>query len=360
MAKTGTSAIQKFMADNQKVLIKHGYCYPLFSAKFLEVGYNRNGHFLKCHTTWDPKTEQHVQCENELAELLKKYDNIILSEESIWAYQKEDTYWASVKKWADNLGVQLKIIVYLRRQEDWIESLWNQKIKGYVKWTVTFEDYINSRLYDATPLDYEKALSKIEEQVGFENIIVRPYDFKQFKNGSIIEDFMNIFGLELTDEYTIKKTVVNRSMPYDAVEIKRMINGNDLYQNSKGINFYKDVIDVAYPEETLSQIAEKETFYTDELLNKITAEYKSGNEVVARKYLDRADGKLFVDRKPLKKWDSSDQKILEESVRIFTGADLYLYNQVLELKEELRKAERWTLYGLLKRIKRKIFKILGK
>ncbi len=34
---------------------------------------------------------------------------------------------------------------------------------------------------------------------------------------------------------------------------------------------------------------------------------------------------------------------------------MYLYDKVVELREELKKVESRTLYGLLRRIKRKIF-----
>jgi len=354
MSKTGTSALQSFLRDNRSILEQKGYVYPDFSVKFAEIQKKRNAHFLK-YITEAEKPEGYYQCNTELQECLKEHDNIILTDEALWGYMKKDNWWECYDEWAKSIDAQIKIIVYLRRQEDWIESIWTQKIKGYVKWTITFEEYLKIRRYDVVPLNYEEALQTMEEHIGIENMVVKSYDFKYFKNGSICDDFLDAIGLEMTDEYDLNQEIVNSTMPYNAVEVKRMINMNDHYKKTKSMNLYLDAIKEAYSEEEIIANKQKKTFYTKEQLESISAEYKESNENVARKYLHREDGKLFSEKKDVPEWDSKDQNILEETVRILTGADMYLYDQVVELREELKKVENRTLYGLLRRIKRKIF-----
>ena len=44
--KTATTSIQMFCVDNESVLKKLGYSYPILNFKFPKVEKRRNGHFL--------------------------------------------------------------------------------------------------------------------------------------------------------------------------------------------------------------------------------------------------------------------------------------------------------------------------
>ena len=57
-----------------------------------------------------------------------------------------------------------------------------------------------------------------------ENIIVRRYGKRYFKNHSIYDDFLDIFGLALTDEYTISTFERNARLSGNTNEIQRILN----------------------------------------------------------------------------------------------------------------------------------------
>ena len=332
MPKTGTSAVQVFLGGNQKALAKKNYCFPHFSIRFLEVGKNRNGHFLKYVQTRQDAPDPYNQCMKELKEDLKQYDNIILSEETIWAKQTIDHWWESIQEWAAELDAKVKIVVYLRRQDELMESMWNQKIKGFMKWTVTFDEYLDQEMFDFLPMDYYDCLKKIEAAFGRENLIVRPYDFRQFKGGTVFEDFLDAVGLEMTDDFVISKETVNASLPADAIEVKRLINQNTAYQNAKGINFFNEVIMEAYPIDAKAE--KKQTFFTAQQKEKILSRYQEGNAAIARDYLGKADGVLFTQRQEPEEWGSEEGQLISNTVRVLSGADLYLYKEIMALKEE--------------------------
>ena len=46
MHKTGTTAIQRFCAENRRALLKRGYCYPLIFRKYKGAEILQNGYFL--------------------------------------------------------------------------------------------------------------------------------------------------------------------------------------------------------------------------------------------------------------------------------------------------------------------------
>ncbi len=190
----------------------------------------------------------------------------------------------------------------------------------------------------------------MEPIFGKSNIKVRPYDFNQFKNGSIFDDFLDVLGLNLTDEYTIDKSFVNEAMPLSAIEVKRLINKNALYHDTKGVNFYRGIIEKAYAP---NNDIEKMTMYSAEKEAEISKRYRECNENVARRYLNRKDGTLFTEKDHSKTWEMDDRDILDESVRIMAGADLYLYNEIKELKEEINYLKRGLLYRIYKKLKNK-------
>ncbi|MCR5101376.1 MAG: hypothetical protein K6B41_08480 [Butyrivibrio sp.] len=360
--KTGTTAIQDFLRNNDFVLEKNNYCFPVFSVDFLDIGPNRNGQFLH-YIASDNKPDEYYKCNNELKQYLKTYKNIILSDEGAWFWQKDDIWWKRVKEWAGNLGIQLKIIVYLRKQEELIDSMWNQKIKGYKKWTASFDEFLSSEYCNQLPLDYEKALSRIEKYIGIDNMIVRLYDFRSFYKGNICKDFLNALGLDITNEYNFEEKTSNISMPPEAVEVKRMINSNCDYQNTKGVNFYMKVIREAYNEDDSNCVSSKLTMFSDEELTKIREKYGAGNKNVARRYMKENDEEFFLEEKVFCKWEPDDKKLLSESVRILAGSDLYLYKQIQDLKQEIKElnkevknAKKGLIYNVYKKIKKDVFR----
>lgn len=124
--KTATSSIQKFLAQNREVLESKGYVFPKSLHRYLNVNARRNGHFLvrkveKAEGGRDHELEkQYLQEGYDLiAKEFQTYDHVILSDESVWfasSYPCKDLF-TDLKKQADDNHYQVKIIVYLRRQD---------------------------------------------------------------------------------------------------------------------------------------------------------------------------------------------------------------------------------------------------
>ena len=105
-------------------------------------------------------------------------------------------------------GFTVKVIVYLRRQDEFLSSWWNQLIKmrrpvpGRHYETMTWEEY-RGNVPDSMQLDYYGALERISAVIGKENVIVRRFDKKYFYGGTIQADFLHCLGLEMTEEFRI-------------------------------------------------------------------------------------------------------------------------------------------------------------
>ena len=130
-AKVGTTAVQSFLRENEKNLEKQGYCYP-----FMDLGvegrlFNRNAHFLiyaaEDVADREEKKEKIAQVRESgfqiLDGLAKEFPNIIISDELIWQRSsKKPGFWKNVKAQFEKIGCDVKIIVYLRRQDLFIQS----------------------------------------------------------------------------------------------------------------------------------------------------------------------------------------------------------------------------------------------
>lgn len=338
--KTATTAIQSFCNDNQEVLQSKGYAYPMFPYKYAGVAHVRNGHFMIDGVYGNDHKEREAQAEivfeegfNKLYELFEKYDNIILSDEGMWnhSFLKKGLFWERMKREMDKGIFQLKIVVYLRRQDDYLFSWWNQQVKagGVAVATCDWNELVEKK--PAIKLDYYGMLKQIEEQVGEGNIIVRVFDKNNLYGGSIFADFLNAVGLEFTDEFVLKKAFPNPSLNKNDVEVKRMINMmpgitgpvNSFFRKAvtKHSEVYKD-------DNSISMFSKSE-------YNAFMKNYTEGNDKIAKEYLDKKH--LFDTTYTAKgKWQEDSVELMQSMASIMGEMMTYVMEENMNLKKEIK------------------------
>lgn len=213
-----------------------------------------------------PKKERSPVTINKLKPYLQNPNmNVLLSSEDFSAIQDP----SKIKKDLDSLGVfNVKIIVYLRRQDEWLESAYNQKTKTGSLETLC-SDYDKKR-------DWSLLLKRWEESFGQQNLIVKVYDRAQMPQG-IIADFLDIFSLT-PEKFTIPADS-NKSIDSDLLQIKRLANEIEVQVPLNKIDHINDILLQNYPQK-------KFLFSFDERL-KILKNYQKSNESVAQKYFGR-------------------------------------------------------------------------
>ena len=232
MGKTGTTALQDFFWDNRKQLARHDLHYPALGAvanahhlvsphipRFLEGVWD-----FKSVAEWAPK----------LAE--SRQPRILLSSELI-AWAEEGVvrdFCTELSNWFD-----IKVVLYLRRVDNIIMASYNQQIKAGPQRRKIDDIYIEN----IDRFDYPKILSVWAESVGRENVIVRPYERRQFHGEDIRRDFMHhVFGIELDDSFTLSTANSNPRLSQDAGEYKRLVN-NLMSDEKKNARFNKLLAD---------------------------------------------------------------------------------------------------------------------
>ena len=338
--KTASTALQFFCVDNSEVLNQKGYCYPLFPqtypdasrlrAYFLIVRLkNRLGRRSK---RWEEAVFQEGM--EVIHKSFENYDNVIISDERIWRsmdVERKDL-WEKLTKEAQKGGFQIRVIAYVRRQDKFLISLWNQQIK-IIKVELakcTIEEWMNKVNLKAR-LEYADKLDRIAKVIGKENVIVRRFD-GSFEGGSIYSDFLSAVGLSLTDDYKIKQEVVNIGLYGNTQELKRVINFlPQMIKDRNTQNFIMEMLQECsevskknYPCEMLSQ----------EEIENLLKDYEEGNRRIAEEYLHDSSGELFNNTiKELPKWQKDNPYILEDLIR-FTHVTL---ENLSQKNEEFRE-----------------------
>lgn len=193
----------------------------------------------------------------------------------------------------------ISIICYLRRQDYYLESLYNHIVKGREALSETrvrplktagwftgnkplshFERFINDSFHMS---EYSKVISGWAEIFGKENIIIRPFEKCQLKNGLIHDFYSN--ALNVTDDVIQKlKPVasINESMSRDIIEFKLKSGIDDLYIFA-----------------CLNKLIDNKTniqgLFTNTERRRFLNFHEEGNAFLAREYLGREDEKLFYD-----------------------------------------------------------------
>ncbi len=339
--KTATTAIQEFCLDNQEALNQKGYCYPVFPFEYPDAPKTRNGHFLVgvAHDFGLEGIEEKEQKEfreglDTVNSLFENYDNVILSDEIIWrsTFSKRKSLWEELKKESEAGGFQVKVIVYLRRQDTFCVSWWNQLVKMGTRDVARegLKVYMEN-VPPAMQLDYYKKLEKISIILGRDNVLVRRFGKEYFEGGSIYTDFLQTVGLKLEDGFTVAKDIRNYSLEGNNHEIKRILNS--LQMNPVQNKFILQVLT------DCSQVSEKMHSFamlSKEEIQEFMERYEEGNRRIVQDYL-KGEGELFhigEIKKPV--WKQENPYMQEDILRFIGKGFIYLLEENHKLKAELK------------------------
>ncbi len=352
--KTGTTALQIFLHENNELLEKYGWCYPDLKKELPEVynwrcgGAEKNGDFFykerevkygdvlhKERGEIDFFSEDwHKIWEQILSHLEGK--NVILSEEALWYVAEE--FLINAKEKFKNI----KVIIYLRRQDTAMESWWNQMIKGTRYCCKTFHEYLKSDGMEEIEngFHYLKKLDQISRIIGKENLVVRAYEKQQLKGEyGIISDFLSILDIDLKCDGWKEYPIHNTRLYGNFIEIKRIFN--TIRQAG-----YPDLAQYMCFFEKISSVFGKkdEGYFNQEDRKSFYSLFTLENEQIARKYLHREDGILFYDdRMDFPQYDMKECSSFEADLIRFFSVIICDQNEKIKYLEKQNDVFIWRL-----------------
>lgn len=318
--KTGTTSLQRFLSENRAALKAQGMCYFDPPEKYATAIVERNGHFLLRHAKDTLKADQATKRalratkHNILAfkKAVGECDTIVLSDEALFYQQaiRPDTM-PLIQELLRDCGItDVRIIVYLRRQDEFATSLWKQRVKNSMKLTASIHEYVKSpRVVQA--LDYQRILSEFAELFGKDNVCVRVYKRDMLENRDIRYDFCAQVGIDVGEGFVYSDDS-NASLSNNYAEILRQANHAPAYQDADTF--------LHGPAERLSVIGDASSMplLTPEERTGLLEQYAEGNAWVAREFLGREDGVLFEgsDHFPAA-WQSDLTPLEQDIIRLF-------------------------------------------
>jgi hypothetical protein len=180
---------------------------------------------------------------------------------------------------------KVKVIVYLRRQDQFVESMYTQMVQQGE--SLDFKKFLN-HYQGEDALNYSRMLQDFRKYFGANNLIVRSYH--EAKKQGLLKDFSEIIGsVETFNNVVLAEPIKkwrNPSLSYQAIEIARIAN-SDL--NQEQIKLLTKALQQVMPKNH----AEPHKFFSDDERNKFMRKYTQSNKEVADLYFNGESVKMF-------------------------------------------------------------------
>lgn len=283
MNKTGTTALQKALFHNRVALEKAGLLYPKTGLGSRSAGRGLHYRLSEAFRNGHPKAPAMIQ--SLLAEIdASTAPQAIVSSEFFVELRQLGALATSLK------NRDIRILVYLRRHDHWVSSLFSQGVKSQSEppWGPSVEAFIRHiRRNIAHYFVYSRLLDRWADAFGADALDVRTYG-----TGDIVADVLAFYGIgshHLDDPKTDQPRV--NSSPS-----RRQLAAIDHVQRSP------------YPAHLKSAIVGRilsvdDAHHTRKLMTTDTAcalieEHAEDYAYIAKTYLGRSDGVLFDEPTP--------------------------------------------------------------
>lgn len=237
--KTGSSALQRFLADNRTVLEKGGICYP--ASGQVSVAY----HLLaaELHPTayrLHPGDLPGDRAERsriffDLAALIRREaeasrsDTVIVSSEYLWRQFDADVY----AKWREAFeGMAVQVYAVIRRPDYWLQSCYLQALKhGESR---EFDAWYRAMESDpASGDDYLGVVTSWADGLDAESCTVRTYEWL-LEGNALFSDLLRVAGFSASSgDVVYPKKVVNPSPGPEAADLLLRVNRSNLCDADK-------------------------------------------------------------------------------------------------------------------------------
>lgn len=215
--KTGSTAIQQFMRQNDKAFRKQGIVYPLFPK-------DGQSHTFLRQTIYRDDPEGLRQCLEIMRRAFQDDPDatIVLSSEHFWPMNGPRLH--AFLDALQSVSSNVHTLIYLRRQDHLWASLYAQQSKGmgvrpehqlWGKKGYIGQDIAEHGMY------YFEVVEEYARRFGRERVAPRVYDRKLFTDGDVVKDFVEFVGGTIPDPARDDAADTNQSFGWKAVEFSK-------------------------------------------------------------------------------------------------------------------------------------------
>lgn len=290
MPKTGGTTIRTLIKENENLLLEKGIVQTRLHSIILNTHFDRIPRYTL-------KNEYKELSKIHLEEFYNKYkDN-----KKIHTYLINDDFFTNkgilskddirylanmIKSIFQEQEFNIKLIVYLRRQDYWVESLYINYVRVF--YDKNFKDFIKF-FQENDYLDYSKLLDIYAAEFGKSNLIVEIFDNlkKENSNNPLWESYLS--KINCIDSELVKlghNAFLNQKISYELIEFKKVLNSyltddEKWFYYSKLNQIAKDFNNTSY------------TYFSKRSREKLLTECLESNKYIAKKYLHVQSEELF-------------------------------------------------------------------
>lgn len=352
--KTATTAIQSFLLSNRGALLARGVDFPVMPFSADDYEREHNGAFLlDAHLSAAPhrragRLAAGLDC---VTAAFDAADSVVLSGEDLWTVLAHggDGFLCALAAHAEEHAYAVKVIVYLRRQDELAMSWRNQDVKtglASAYRTMTWEEWLGAQ--GECIFDYRAILDRIAAHVGRGNIIVRAYERDALeRSGGVLADFCSCIGIRTDGDFDLPARDANSvSLGCDLTEVKRIANIQTCHDPVADALFWQAAILCAVnapvsvrpgspaTREGEPQVGEpreggggprpappRQSLFSPGEARAFLSRFQDGNDAIAREFL-HTDAPLFSSAPPADavKWSPGTPEMTAEAIRFLRVA----------------------------------------
>ena len=201
------------------------------------------------------------------------------------------------------------VVVYLRRHEQWLESLVAQALLSVdeLPWDLTVSGYIaHQDRVKGQYIDYDELLHDWASYFGRENLLVRPYEDQQ-KSFNVVPDLLEAIGHGEVTSLFERSPNMNASLPSDALIFIRRVRKSLLPASVKRI--------LVRAVENGARGVKGAPTVTPEIRRDLRRRFEPQYSAIARKYNGVESGQFFSEN-----WSESndDEEVVRPKSNILT------------------------------------------
>jgi hypothetical protein len=248
---------------------------------------------------------------------------VLMSDEAL--YGSADAALQRLRRLTDRIARTLRVVVYLRRQDDHLVSRYQQVVKvGETRRL----DARTRQLDLSKTYDYDARLSTWQRLVEPSDVVVRRFEKDSFAEGSLYQDFLDAAGIDARAEHWQQTRIQNESLDAEAVEFIRICN---IYRGEGDPSADLLPANQALVKGLAPHATGPTLTLPDAVLDEFMSQWEESNRRVARHFLADESGDLF--RTPRKsRHTTTEQRLDPARLDHFLG--------LLELPEQTHAALR--------------------
>lgn len=321
--KTGTSAIQSFLFSNNKFLQENNFFLPPINKKALNyLGFSLLDKIPPLiHHKLDIDREQlYEKLINEINNC--KQDNIIITAESYCLITTDsfigDKAPSRLFEFFKNQDYTFSIIAFVRRQDDYLVSQYNQHIKTHNFWNLYFKDIMSFYEEKKDLFNYNLCINRWAKVFGEENIIVKVYN----KQDNSVKLFFEILKINVNN-VIFKKEDINRKLSSKSLEFMRIANKFGIDKTTP----HKNYTLIRLINEVLEKEGTQNTQFSKININNVLNDFYNENVSLSEKYLN-GDTSWFLPKENEERlfYDPKQKLSIEECIQVASHIWNYLQN----------------------------------